>query len=57
MLALRRVCSSNYESLMFSAAFSIAYFGMLRVGEIAVNSRPDESRYALNLAKTAILYI
>jgi hypothetical protein len=34
---------------MFSAAFSIAYFGMLRVGEIAVNSRPDESSHALNL--------
>ena len=49
ILALRRVCGSNYESLVFSTAFSIAYFGMLRVSEIAVNSRSDESGHALNL--------
>ena len=31
---LPNICSSSYESKLFAAAFSIAFFGFLRVGEI-----------------------
>jgi hypothetical protein len=34
---------------MFSTAFSIAYFGMVKVNEIADNSHSDENGHALNL--------
>ena len=35
---LPAVCSSNYEATLFSAIFSMAYFGLFRVGELVVNS-------------------
>jgi hypothetical protein len=34
--------------MLFSSAFSIAYFAMLRVNELAVKSSSDESGHALN---------
>jgi len=34
---------------VFSAAFSLAYFGMLRVSEISLKNRSDESGHALKL--------
>lgn len=34
--ALPSVCSSTYESQMFSAAFLLAFFGFFRVGELTV---------------------
>ncbi|CAG2209864.1 unnamed protein product [Mytilus edulis] len=45
--SLRSVCNSQYETLLFSSAFSLAYFAMLRVSELAINSRTDESGHAL----------
>jgi hypothetical protein len=33
---------------LFSSAFSIAYFAMLRVSELAVKSSSNESGHALN---------
>ena len=38
MNALTFVCSSVYESLLFRSAFSLAFFALLRVGEITVNT-------------------
>ncbi|KAM3920319.1 uncharacterized protein RB166_014716 [Leptodactylus fuscus] len=40
--ALRDVCSSRYESLVFGAGFSLAFFGALRLGELVPpsGSRP-----------------
>lgn len=35
---LNKVCFSVYESVLFSCAFSIAFFGYLRVGEIAMSN-------------------
>ena len=35
--ALNKVCFSVYESVLFSCAFLIAFFGYLRVGEIAMS--------------------
>ena len=45
--SLRSVCNSQYETILFSSAFSLAYFAMLRVSELAINSRTDESGHAL----------
>lgn len=42
------VCSSFYEACLFSSAFSLAFFAMLRVSEITVLSKNDESGHALN---------
>ncbi|XP_041466138.1 uncharacterized protein LOC121416747, partial [Lytechinus variegatus] len=40
MLAyLRHVCGSHYDVLMYSAAFSVAFYGLLRVSELTVESR------------------
>lgn len=36
---LQDVCSSNFESLLFKAAFSIAFFGALRLGEFTAANR------------------
>ncbi|XP_077787004.1 uncharacterized protein LOC144328101 [Podarcis muralis] len=38
---LRVVCWSDYEARLFSAAFSIAFFGALRVGELVVEDHGD----------------
>jgi hypothetical protein len=46
--SLSRVCSSQYEARLFSSVFSIAYFAMLQVSELAVKRSSDESGYALN---------
>lgn len=41
--ALKNVTSSKYEALLFSTAFSIAFFGFLRVGEIAALSKSSNT--------------
>ena len=46
--ALHKVCNSEYEAKMFSAAFSLAYFSMLRISELATKNATDESGHALN---------
>ena len=35
---LAAVCSSSYEACMFKAAFSLAYFGLFRIGELVADS-------------------
>lgn len=46
--SLQKICHSQYEAKMFSAAFSLAYFGMLRVSEISVQGKTANSDHALN---------
>ena len=48
ILSLQTICSSLYEACLFSSAFSLAFFAMLRVSEITVTSKTDESGHALN---------
>lgn len=36
---LRNVCNSFYEQKLFSAAFSLAFFGFMRIGEIAYSNK------------------
>ncbi|CAG2237151.1 unnamed protein product [Mytilus edulis] len=34
---LYKVCKNKYEAVLFSAVFSVAFFGLLRVGEITTS--------------------
>lgn len=36
IFVLPSICSSNYESALFKAAFSLAYHGLLRISELTV---------------------
>ena len=40
--SLRSICTSTYEAALFSSAFSLAFFALFRIGEIAfdTNNRP-----------------
>ena len=42
--ALHVVCFSRYESVMFQAIFSLAFFAFLRVGEIVFTTQQDSDR-------------
>ena len=37
--ALKHVTLSNYEALLFSSDFSVAFFGFMRVEELVVHSK------------------
>ena len=52
--SLPSVCSSNYESILFSAVFTIAFFGFFRVGELVQNTRSDVG-HALQTSNVKIL--
>ncbi len=39
---LMSVCYSEFEAKMFKAAFVLAYFGLLRVGELALSTTSPE---------------
>lgn len=41
------VCTSNYESTLFAAIFTLAFFGFLRVGELVPNSAIDKGHALL----------
>lgn len=47
--ALQSVCYSAYESILFKAAFCLAYFGLFRVGEL-VHTDQRQAGYAVQLA-------
>ena len=40
--SLTSVCTNKYETALFTAAFSLAYFGLLRVSEVAVDSKKSD---------------
>ena len=45
MNALTFVCSSVYETMLFRSAFSLAFFALLRVGEITIHTN---TRHVIN---------
>lgn len=46
--SFRVTCGSHFESLVFCSVFVLSYFAMLRVSEVAVNSRSNETGHAIN---------
>lgn len=45
--ALSSICSSDYEITLFKAAFSLSFFGFLRIGEVAAQSVSNVSEHVL----------
>lgn len=43
LASLKFVCSSEYETIMFTSAFTLAFFGFLRVGEFTSTSKKGET--------------
>lgn len=41
---LQSTCKSSYESTLFTSAYLLAYFGFLRVGELAITSDASQDR-------------
>ena len=42
--ALQVICRSRFEYFLFSSAFTLAYFALLRVGELAVSNNFTSER-------------
>ena len=49
---LPSVCNSQYETKLFKAVFSVAFHGLLRIGELAINN--GCSRHVLLISNLAI---
>ena len=47
MAALDNICSSEYEATLFKAAFSLSFFGFLRIGEVAAQSKSNVPAHVL----------
>lgn len=43
-IALKHVCFSQYEAVMFMSAFSLSFFGLLRIGEITISKACEAPR-------------
>lgn len=41
LVAIRSICTNSFEKTMFAAAFTLAFYGLLRVGEFTVASKND----------------
>ncbi|VDH93448.1 Hypothetical predicted protein [Mytilus galloprovincialis] len=52
---LDKVCKNKYEAALFSAVFSVAFFGLLRVGEITTTSKSKSVINGSNLTISDIL--
>lgn len=48
------VCKSHYEAVMFQAAFTLAFFGALRVGEIVANSKVEATNHPLDVQDISV---
>ena len=44
------VCTSVYESTMFASAFSLCFFGLLRVGEITSQSKGRAGKHVIHIS-------
>lgn len=51
--SLQHVCSNYYEQILFSTAYTLAYFALLRVGEIT-STRGNSCNSALSLHNVSI---
>ena len=53
-LALKYVTVSKYEALLFSTAFSIAFFGFLRIGEMIACGKSSDNSHLIHNTDVAI---
>ena len=53
-LALKNVTVSKYEALLFSTAFSIAFFGFLRIGEMIACGKSSDNSHLIHNTDVAI---
>ena len=53
MQALNNICVSQYQSYMFKAMCSMAFFAFLRIGEITVSKRDSFSSNLLQLGQVS----
>ncbi|XP_069103089.1 integrase/recombinase xerD homolog [Argopecten irradians] len=53
--SLSSVCSSKYEAELFSAAFTLAFFGFLRVGEFSASSSNGNDTRPLGISDVTIV--
>lgn len=44
VVALSQICFSTYEAILFKAAFTLAYFGLFRVGELVYTTEQYSNR-------------
>ena len=53
--ALRNVATSDYEALLFLTAFVVMFFGFLRVGEIAIKKKNEDSMLVIQKSDVSII--
>ncbi|XP_067653261.1 integrase/recombinase xerD homolog [Haliotis asinina] len=46
---LPAICRSSYEAQVFKSAFTLAFFGFLRVSELVCSSQADDSKTSLQI--------
>ena len=53
MGATRFICSSNFETSLFKCIFSLAFFGLFRIGELVCNNKRQPQSKVLHLRDIA----
>ena len=56
VLATAHVCSSQFEAALFSAAFKLAFFAFLRIGEITAGTRADVPDRAIGVDDISFVF-
>ena len=49
------MATSDYEALLFSTAFVVMFFGFLRVGEIAIKKKNEDSMLVIQKSDVSII--
>lgn len=52
--ALKPVCDSHYEQVMFKCAYLLAFFGLFRIGEFAADTKYKAQKTVIRLEDVAI---
>lgn len=52
--SLSHICQSNYEARLFASAFSLAFFGLLRVGELTAETKSEPGLHVIRINDISI---
>lgn len=52
--ALKQVTQSNYEAFLFQTMFSTSFFGLMRIGELVVQSKESDCSKVVQIADVSI---